>query len=538
MLVCEKMADGRALMPRDQDLATYWRQAELHEASGDYVAAQAIYARIVELDPTQAFAWLRLGMQAQRRGSYREARRLLLQGLDVAVRHRRWRVLPYLTMHLLTFDERDVIRTGIEQADWEDPVVLSQSAVLTQQLWLVEAHESALRHADLAIRHAPASHLLAYVRGMVLKYLGRMDEATAALERSIELQPTFADAHWALSFHARSRAPGARIDRIKAAQRQAPGGGLEQAYLGYALFKEYDSLGDTTSAWRALAQAASVKRSLVTHDPGRERLAIEKLRDLPIKKRTPANVHANADMSPIFIVGMPRTGTTLLERILGNHSNVSSAGELNAFSSSMSMASDQFCLAPPTLESIPALGRVDLDEVAVEYRRKGPSGSGSKHRFTDKNPTNIFNAGLIAAALPDARIICMRRNPMDACFSNLKELFAGSAYSYSYDLGELASHFLAFSGLVKHWEEVLGDRFLVVDYEDLVANPLRSTLGVMDFCGLAREPQCVDILSNQLPVSTASSSQVREPIHERSVGAWQRYSEWLQPLSVELSSRH
>lgn len=524
-------------MPRDQELVTYWRRAEMHEANGEYGAAQAIYAQIVELDPTQAFAWLRLGMQAQRRGSYREARGLLLQGLEHAVRHRRWRVLPYLTMHLLTYDERAVIRVAIEQADWTDRVVLEQSAVLTQQLWLVDAHESALRHAALAARHAPESHHLAYVRGMVLKYLGRMDEATAAFERSIALEPRFADAHWALSFHAKPTQPGARIDRILAAQRHAPAGGLEQAYLGYALFREYEDLGDTAAAWRALERAASVKRGLVLHDAARERAAIEKLRDLPIRKRTPGNVHENNDVSPIFIVGMPRTGTTLLERILGNHSSVSSAGELNAFTTSLSLASDQFCLAPPTLETLPALRRLDLDVVAAEYRRKAPPAFGQKHRFTDKNPTNIFNAGLIAAALPDARIICMRRNPMDACFSNMKELFAGNAYAYSYDLGELASHYLAFSGLVKHWEEVLGDRFLVVDYEDLVANPLRSTLGVMDFCGLAREPQCVDILSNRSPVSTASSSQVREPIHERSVGAWQRYAEWLQPLCVELSSR-
>ena len=520
-------------MPLDQDLASYWRRAELHEANGDYVAAQAIYARIVESDATQAFAWLRLGMQAQRRGSYREARRLLLQGLDIAVRHRRWRVLPYLTMHLLAFDEREAIRIAIEQADWTDRIVLGQSAVLTQQLWLVDAHESALRHAALATRHAPDSHHLAYVRGMVLKYLGRMGDATAAFERSIDLEPRFADAHWALSFHSSSIEPGTRIDRIIAAQHQNPAGGVEQAYLGYALFREYDQLDDTTAAWRALTDAASVKRRLVEYDAAREREAIDRLRSMPARI---GERPAREEISPIFIVGMPRTGTTLLERILGNHSDVSSAGELNAFVSSLSMVSDHFCSSPPSLESLAATEGIDFAAVGGEYRRRTLGYADGTSHFTDKNPSNVFNAGFIASALPDAKIICMRRNSMDTCFSNMKELFAGNAYGYSYDLFELADHFKEYTRLVAHWQAILGERFMVLDYENLVVNPEREARKVMSFCGLEYESSLVDIARNQSPVSTASSSQVRKPIHQGGVGAWKKYASALEPLAGHLGA--
>jgi hypothetical protein len=136
--------------------------------------------------------------------------------------------------------------------------------------------------------------------------------------------------------------------------------------------------------------------------------------------------------------------------------------------------------------------------------------------------------------LPQARIACLVRDPVDACFSNLKELFAGDAYAYSYDLRELADHALRFNALVAHWSRALPGRFLAVRYEDLVTDPARSAEAVMAFCGLPFEADAVDITRNLSPSSTASSSQVREPIHARGVGAWRRYANQLAPLLAAL----
>ena len=147
---------------------------------------------------------------------------------------------------------------------------------------------------------------------------------------------------------------------------------------------------------------------------------------------------------------------------------------------------------------------------------------------------NFINAGFIGKALPQARIICLRRGAMDACLSNLKELFSSEAYGYSYDLNELADYYVRFSRMCEHWQQVMPDQFYLLDYESLIADPGAETERVMKFCGLPFEPECIDITANTAPVSTASSSQVRQPINSRGVGAWQRYATYLEPLRSRL----
>jgi len=156
--------------------------------------------------------------------------------------------------------------------------------------------------------------------------------------------------------------------------------------------------------------------------------------------------------------------------------------------------------------------------------------------MVDKNPANFINAGFIARALPRARILCLRRGAMDACLSNLKVLFTNDAFGYSYQLDELADYFIRFDRLSRHWQEVLGDQYLEVDYEQLVADPLAMTEKVMRFCGLPFEPDSIDITRNDAPVTTASSSQVRQPINTRGIGAWRKYATQLAPLQQRLES--
>jgi hypothetical protein len=172
--------------------------------------------------------------------------------------------------------------------------------------------------------------------------------------------------------------------------------------------------------------------------------------------------------------------------------------------------------------------------VGSEYVARTERHYGERTHLIDKNPLNVFHAGFIARALPQARILCLMRNPMDACFSNFKELFAGDAYGYSYDLRELADHALRFRTLVEHWEQALPGRFMTVGYESMVGDPARTAEAVMAFCGLPFEADAIDITRNLTPSSTASSSQVREPIHMRAVGAWRRYARELAPLVQRL----
>jgi hypothetical protein len=244
--------------------------------------------------------------------------------------------------------------------------------------------------------------------------------------------------------------------------------------------------------------------------------------------------------APIFIVGMPRTGTTLLDRILSNHSDIQSLGERNDFSASVSEASDCFFDSVLKTERDEILGRLDVERAGELYLTRLGRASGSARFAIDKNPKNLFNIPLILRAIPNARVLCLVRDPMDSCFSNLKELFQGGAYPYSYTLDDLAEHCTLAHRWIRHWEAAAPNAVRVVTYEDLVANPDKVVQPLLEFIGVEFHSGLTDIASNAAPVSTASSSQVRESIHARGVGAWIPYEKHLQPLKerlVQLSER-
>ncbi len=517
-----------------RDLGRFWATARNHEIAGNITAARAVYQEILKIDPGQAIAWLRLSEFERQAGHYRASHANALQAAAAAGATRQWKSLPYVNRQLLAFDEREAVHDLIVGADWSDPSILAQSAVLAQQLWLADRHEVALRLIDHAISLVPPSHLLAYARANALKYIGRMQEATDEFERCLAMSPHYAVAHWSLAYHSKSDPAGCRVGRIREAQSSLPQDSLDQVYLGYALFKELDDAGEIEQAWAALQEASLSMRKQVDYDAGREARGLSALMDLTDARFVAATHSVSPGNAPIFIVGMPRSGTTVLERILGGHSRVASAGELNVFTRSLSWAADCFYDVPPGSGSVSAIKDADFAEAGALYmHRTAGRYSGNTH-LIDKNPANIFNAGFIARAIPQARIICLLRNPMDACFSNLKELFSGDAYGYSYDLAELADHYIRFRQLVAHWQEVMPDRFHVVEYETLVADPLRTSEEVMRYCGLPFEPDCVDITRNASPVSTASSSQVRQPINARGVDAWRKYAKQLEPLQSRI----
>ena len=526
---------------QQQELERRWANAQRSEAQGDLAQARMQYEAILAMAPRQPMVRLRLSDLAQRDGRYRDARREAIAAADLVSDMRRWDMLPFATLRLLAFDERDRVRALILGADWSQPAVLAQSAVLSQHLWLIDEFDAALRLIDTAMQRAQPHHLLHYSRANALRYSGRMREATEEFERSIALAPAYPYAHWSLAYHEKSDPPGRRVARVRQALEANAQDPIAQAHLRYALFKELDDAGDAEAAWRELEEGARLMRSHSRYDAVAEARGIDALLRLPEVAPPIVDPGVRRDGSgkahtPLFVVGMPRTGTTVLERILGNHANVASAGELNAFAHALSEAGDLFVSSPPDAAMVERLSRVDFDLVGREYLARTEPRYGAKTHLVDKNPLNVFFAGFIARALPSARILCLVRDPVDACFSNFKELFEGQAYGYSYDLGELAGHALRFRALVAHWERTLPGRFMAVSYEALVSDPARTSEAVMAFCGLPFDAAAVDITRNTTPSSTASSSQVREPIHARAVGAWRRYAGQLAPLVERLGA--
>ena len=511
-----------------QELDRRWQQAQAFEAQGDFAQARAQYEAILGIAPRQPIVHLRLSDIAQRQGRYRDARNAAIAAADTVREMRRWEVLPFATLRLLSFDERDRVRELILGADWAHPQLLAQAVVLSQHLWLIDEADHALRLLDAAQLRARPHPMLEYSRANALRYSGRLKEATEALERAIALAPNDAFAHWTLAYHEKAEPPGSRVARVRAAL-EASGDPLAKAHLHYALYKELEDAGDDAAAWRELDAGARLMRSQFRYDAKAEAAGIDALQALPAVAPPPPGEDFAAHV-PIFVVGMPRTGTTVLERILGNHAHVASAGELNAFAHALSEAGDLFVSAPPTAAMVARLQDADMAAVGREYHARTLRRYGAKTHLVDKNPLNVFFAGWIARALPHARILCLVREPVDACFSNFKELFSGNAYAYSYDLQELADHALRFNDLVAHWERTLPGRFMTVSYEAMVSDPASTAKQAMEFCGLPYDANAVDITRNTTPSSTASSSQVREPIHARGVGAWRRHAEALAPL--------
>lgn len=519
-----------------RDLRALWQDAERHEAAGSVDKAADIYRHIVEVDSGQAFAWLRLSLAAQRRDDYLESHVLALTAANTAGEFRRYAVLGRITQRLLAFDERPMVRTLIGNADWNDRLLLQQSAILAQHLSLADGHDQALMLVDHAMKAAPRSHLLHYTRGNALRYLGRLEEATQAYEDAISLAPEFADVHWSLSTHQPSSVPRGRLGRLKRAYEANAPDTLGQAMLGYALFREYDDAGDVAMAWSSLASAASTMRRLVRYAPGTENLTMESLVQEAVSTGDLGVARVGRGQgaaTPIFIVGMPRSGTTLLERILGGHPQVASLGEANALRMSLCHAANRFI---PADCAWPSTSEPDHGMVAAEYARRTVLKDATVTHVIDKNPMNLFLVSQALAAMPDARVLSLRRDPMDACFACYRELFPGGGYEYSYDLADLAGHCRDAHRLMQTWQDRRPDRFMIVDYEKLVADPETESARILDFCGLPPATGITRIEENTMPSSTASSSQVRRSIHTRSVGGWKRYEAHLGALQNALAT--
>ncbi|MBI1361857.1 MAG: sulfotransferase family protein [Alphaproteobacteria bacterium] len=374
--------------------------------------------------------------------------------------------------------------------------------------------------------NAPGYH---YNLAAALQFLGRMDEARASYRACLARDPAHPLA-WSGLVQITRQTPEANdipaLERAFAARANNP----EAVHiLGHALAKTNEDLGDYPRAMNWLAKAKAVRR----FDPAAE----DALFAAAERSASAFCPEGHTSARPIFIVGMPRTGTTLLERILSSHSEVSTAGELNDFASSLCRATGNAAdrLYHPAV--IDAAARADPKAIGEAYVASVSATLGLAGRFVDKQPLNVFLAPLILRALPDARIICLRRHPADAVLSTYRQAFAGSAriYDYTFDLEGAARHYLKFDRLVRRLAETLpADRFCEVSYEAIVSDLEGQVRRVLEFCDLPFEPACLDFHENAAPVATASAAQVRQPLYATSVGRWKRYRPMLDPALAVL----
>jgi hypothetical protein len=240
--------------------------------------------------------------------------------------------------------------------------------------------------------------------------------------------------------------------------------------------------------------------------------------------------------APIFVIGMPRTGTTLVERILSSHPDVSSAGELEDLALCVKRATGTRSPRVFDVETAERSAAIDHAAVGRRYLERTRRYRERTRRFVDKMPLNFFYVGLIHLALPEAKIVCLRRDPMDTCLSNFRQLFGlnFSYYDYAYDLADIAEYYLLFDRLIRHWRQALPGKLLELEYEQLVTAQERQTRRLLEFCGLPWDARCLRFEANEAAVATASAVQVRQTLHTDAIGRWRRYGDLLEPAAARL----
>lgn len=394
-------------------------------------------------------------------------------------------------------------------------------------------HGAALGHFAAAVQLDPQNRQFRYNQAVTLNFLGRTDEAEAALEALIDLAPDDARAHHLLASLRKQSPEHNHVARL-ARTHAAAGDGRDRLLLGYALAKELEDIGRPDEALDRLCAANAEHRRTLAYEFARDADTFDAIEaSWPSVAAAPAPTGETPPDAPIFIIGMPRTGTTLVDRILSSHPGIESAGELQAMPLAVKKAAGTRTPTVMDPETIAVAASSDMGAIGRDYRQRA-----SHHRrdpglrFIDKFPGNFHYAGFIAQALPAARIVCLRRHPMDTVLSNFRNLFAVSSryYDYSYDLLDIAAYYARFDRLMAMWRKALPDRLIEVQYEDLVADQEGQTRRLLVHCGLPWSDDCLSFHTNGAPVSTPSAAQVRQPIYRDSVARWKRHSEVLEPV--------
>jgi tetratricopeptide (TPR) repeat protein len=404
----------------------------------------------------------------------------------------------------------------------------------------------ALRAYDRAVALEPDDARFRFNRASVRRFVGDLDGAEADYDRAIALQPRDYEAYHNRS-ELRTQTPQRNhVAELEALAAQPFPDWRGEVHIRYALAKEYEDLGDHARSFAHLRQGAARRRAHMTYDVAVDVATVDWIIEAfprgpdaagaRVDAGPPAPVPASPAESPIFIVGLPRSGTTLVERILGSHSQVSSAGELDCFALALMDGVQRGAGGRlPRRQLVAASAGLDFPALGRDYLGRARAAVGGGRRFIDKMPLNYLYCGLIRRALPDARIIHMRRHPMAAGYAMYKTLFK-DAYPFSYDLTDIGRYYAAYRRLMDHWRRTMPGAILEVNYEDLVGDQLAETRRLLAHCGLDWQDACADFHRNPAASTTASAVQVRRPIYDSSVALWRRYAAELRPLRDLLES--
>lgn len=424
-----------------------------------------------------------------------------------------------------------------EQLSDHDFETAGASAAFAHTLSRLGLYEAARRHYARAVEMEPGEGQYHYNLASVDRFLGNIRAAHDSVSRCIELRPDDEDAHFLLAGLVTHTADNNNVEALEAALERAADKPRRRVKLCFALAKELEDIGDYEKSFDYLQTGASLRRSSMQYTPEKELQTMRLVEDVYTADMFAGQIEGHINAEPIFVIGMPRTGTTLVERILSSHSVVSSAGELQTFSAELVKHCKMVAAKQPGQAGlVRTSAMIDFSALGEDYIAATRHQTGKAAFFVDKMPLNFLYAGLIHLALPKAKIVLLERDAMDTCYAVYKNLFEG-AYPFSYDLEELANYFVAYRQLIDHWQDVMPGVMHVVRYEDLVVDPKPVVENLLSYCGLSYEEGCLRFFENDKAATTASAVQVRQALFQSSIGKWRHFEEQLQPVSKILGEQ-
>jgi len=523
--------DAQALkeefMELDQDNKDIAKAVEL-EKEEKFAEAEQIYRQILTRHPDNVTAirlWAQLGIKQKQ---FAEAEKFLRQAVKVSPGYSRaW---------------NDLCGVQLEQENYDDVIQSANTLIKLKPhsfdgyIWLAAGtaasgkHEEAIGYYDKAIEIEP-NHVGAMCgKGNACRAFGDQPGAISAYKKSIEVNPLYAEAYWNLANLKTFRFEDDEVDTMLSLleDERITQEGIVQ--LNNALGLEFEGRKEYDRSFEFIDACNKIRRETEFYD----RVENEEKVDLSLQVFTQQffeehGGHGNPDPAPIFIIGLPRSGSTLLEQILSSHSLVDGTHELAELG--RTIRSNPTLTTPATRYpiSVKDLETDDYRKLGEEYIERASHHRGDRPFFTDKNPNNFIHVGVTSLILPNAKFINARRHPLDSCYGSYKQLFA-SGQPFTYDLVELGEYYVQYQRIMDHWHTVLPGKILDVHYEEVVADLEGQVRRILDYCELDWEESCARFYETDRSVKSASSEQVRKPIYKTSVNTWRHYESHLEDL--------
>ena len=506
---------GRPLNPLD-NIRDCLNRGRAGEAKGLALA-------FTRANPSNADGWFQLARAYAQLACYGQALASAERGLILAPRHPTGMLVSIeAKLGLGRISEALADAQKVERERTNDPSAIVQLGYCYTR---TNRHKDAARCFERVRVLQPANYAVLHNLAGSCVALGEPERAGGLYEELLRKEPRAYETYYTRAILDHQTPERNHVVELQRVLTSVPRGSAAEVALCFALAKELEDIGEWKQSFAFLKRGAGIRHKLAPYDIEADLKAMD-----DIKRYFDSNFLASAvtgaeSDSPIFVLGMPRTGTTLIDRILCSHSQVGSVGECEEFFRALVRAAH----GDGVKLDLKRAGPIAWDRVGTEYRRAIAGIEPDRPRLVDKTLPNFLYIGPILLALPNAKIVHVRRNAMDTCYAVYKTLFR-QAFEYSYDLVGLGRYYLGYTAMMEHWAEVVPGRFLTVDYEELVGNQEEISRRLMAFCGLEWEDGCLSFEKNASPSFTASAAQVRQPVYTSSVQLWRHYEAELAPL--------